>query len=118
LRAIRRTFDAGLAPGVGDPAPVLLVGAHALRTSAAMAAAMIGHPVFRTNMNLSLQRKADADDRVEFASASPRACSHRLMRVVRIIARFPDVAGLFTAYLKLLSGVNPGAKVEAAEVRL
>ena len=52
------TFDAGLAPGVGDvPVPVV-VGAHALRSSPAMAAAMTGHRTLRANMNLSLQRKS------------------------------------------------------------
>src|SRR5438477_13188516 len=56
LRAILRTFDAGLAPGVGDvPVPVV-VGAHALRSSPAMAAAMTGHRTLRANMNLSLHR--------------------------------------------------------------
>src|SRR6266480_2381249 len=75
LRAIRRTVVAGLAPGVGDAPPVVVVGAHALRSSPVMAAAMTGHRAFRANMNLSLQRKADVDDRVEFASASPRACA-------------------------------------------
>src|SRR6266566_6861113 len=80
LRAILSTFETGLVlalglvPGVGDPVPVP-VCVHALSTSAAMAAAMTGHPIFLANMNLSLQRKADADDRVEFASASPRACA-------------------------------------------
>src|SRR5438034_3849770 len=80
LRAILSIFETGLVlalglvPGVGDPVPVL-VGAHALRSSPAMAAAMTGHRVIRANMNLSLQRKADADDRVEFATASPRACA-------------------------------------------
>jgi len=43
-----------LVPGVGDPVPVL-VGAHALRSSPAMAAAMSGHRAFSRNMNLSLQ---------------------------------------------------------------
>src|SRR6266571_4574410 len=65
LRAILSTFETGLVlalglvPGVGDPVPVL-VGAHALRSSPAMAAAMRGHRVIRANMNLSLQQKADA----------------------------------------------------------
>jgi hypothetical protein len=60
LRAILSTFDTGLVlalalvPGVGDPVPVL-VGAHALRSSPAMAAAMTGHRAFSRNMNLSLQ---------------------------------------------------------------
>jgi hypothetical protein len=57
LRAILRTFDAGLAPGVDDvPVPVV-VGAQALRSSPAMAAAMTGHRTLRANMNLSLHRK-------------------------------------------------------------
>jgi hypothetical protein len=53
LRAILSTFDAGLAPGVGEPVPVV-VGAHALSSSAAMTADITGQPVFRKNMNLSL----------------------------------------------------------------
>src|SRR5438876_12199371 len=94
VRASLSTFDTGLvlAPGDGDCVPVP-VCVHALRTSAAMAAAMTGHPVLRANMNLSLQRKADADDRVEFASASPRACACAVGASVRIItvprARWP-----------------------------
>src|SRR5256885_2502857 len=87
LRAILRTFDAGLAPGVGDvPVPVV-VGAHALRSSPAMAAAMTGHRTLRANMNLSLHRKADADDRVEFASASPArvlAPAGARVRIIRV----------------------------------
>src|SRR2546430_962796 len=81
FRAILKTLDAALAPGVGDPVPVVVVGAHALRSNPAMAAAMTGHRAFRANMNLSLQRKADVDDRVEFASASPRACASRRPRM-------------------------------------
>src|SRR2546426_552572 len=65
LRAILSTFDTGLvlalalAPGVGDPVPVL-AGAQALRSRPVMAAAMTGHRAIRGNMNLSLQEKADA----------------------------------------------------------
>src|SRR5438552_18191645 len=96
LRAILSTCGAALtlalAPDVGDAVPVP-VCVHAPRSSAAMAAHMTGHPVFRANMNLSLQRKADADDRVEFASASPRACACAVGASVRIItvprARWP-----------------------------
>src|SRR2546423_15240198 len=73
-RAILKTFEAGLAPGDADD-PVLVVGAHAPRSSPAMAAAMTGHRTLRANMNLFLHRKADADDRAEVASASPRACA-------------------------------------------
>src|SRR2546423_1491581 len=61
-RAILKTFEAGLAPGDADD-PVLVVGAHAPRSSPAMAAAMTGHRTLRANMNLFLHRKADADDR-------------------------------------------------------
>src|SRR2546423_6536033 len=81
LRAILRTFDAGLAPGVGEVPPVVVVGAQAPRSRPAMAAAMTGHRAFRANMNLSLQREPDADDRLEFASASPpRVCLRWLAR--------------------------------------
>jgi hypothetical protein len=87
---------------------LVLVGAHALRSSAAMVAAMTGHRAFRANMNLSLQRKAVADDRIEFASASPRAC-RRWLAPTSALSAFG--AGTHTAYLKLLSGVKSRANV-------
>jgi hypothetical protein len=126
-RAILRTFDTGLAlaPGVGDVVPVG-VCVHALRTSAAMAATMTGHPVFRANMNLSLQRKADVtikrrglrvsavSNRVEFARTSP---STRVMTQLGRLAALslPRASDLFKgarpraarrAYLDLLFGVK------------
>src|SRR6266571_1476987 len=85
LRAILSTFETGLVlalglvPGVGDPVPVL-VGAHALRSSPAMAAAMRGHRVIRANMNLSLQRKADAKIALSSRRPPPRVCLRRLAR--------------------------------------
>src|SRR2546430_9089955 len=93
LRAILSTFDTGLvlalAPGVGDPPPVVVVGAHALRSSPAMAAAMTGHRAFLANMNspsseklmwtivLSLRRPPPA--RV----LAPAGASVRIIRVPR-----------------------------------
>src|SRR6266566_2256976 len=108
-RAILSTFDTGLvlAPGDGDCVPVP-VCVHALRTSAAMAAAMTGHPVLRANMNLSLQRKADADDRVEFASASPRACARAAWRER---SHYPRSAGPLASIARTsnsCSALSPG----------
>src|SRR5256885_6192318 len=70
LRAILRTFDAGLAPGVGEVPPVVVVGAQALRSNPAMAAAMTGHRAFRANMS-SPSKKPDADGRVELRRPPP-----------------------------------------------
>src|ERR1700737_4672657 len=119
LRAILRRCGAALAlaPGVGDCVLVPLC-VHAPRSSAATTAHMTGHRVLPANMNLSLQRKADADDRVEFASASPlRSCSRRLAPAPALSAFVGSLASI-PRTSNSCSALSPGLTWGPEEVRL